>query len=93
MMWKTSRVTTSKMTERFSLRIVRPPCSHVPRPGLLDGSDFEVARESRVLRVRTKMRLAMPVAAATSTDTSPRVSQARMSTSVTLTMFLPWPNA
>ena len=33
--------------------------------------------------------LAMPVAAATSTEISPRVSQARMSTSVTLTTLRP----
>ena len=56
MTWKTSRVTTSKMTERFSLRIVRPPCSHVPRPGVARRQRLGRSRaDSRVLRVRTKI--------------------------------------
>ena len=42
-------------------------------------------------RPRTKIRLATPVAARASTEISPKVSHARMSTRVTLTMFSPPP--
>jgi hypothetical protein len=42
-------------------------------------------------RPRMKIRLATPVAASASTAISPKVSQTRMSTSVTLTMFIPPP--
>ena len=47
------------------------------------------SRGAPPVRPDTKMRLATPVATATSTEISPSVSQARMSTSITLTMFLP----
>ena len=46
---------------------------------------------SRSPRPRTKIRLATPVAARARTEISPKVSQARMSTRVTLTMFSPPP--
>jgi hypothetical protein len=51
------------------------------------------ARSTAPVRRRRNTRLATPVAATTSSEISPRVSQARMSTSVTLTMFCPPPNA
>ncbi|MDI2023851.1 hypothetical protein PJL18_04400 [Paenarthrobacter nicotinovorans] len=42
-------------------------------------------------RLRTKIKLATPVAAIAKTEISPNVSQARMSTRVTLTTFNPPP--
>ena len=79
------RVVTSKISERAagcSEPVVR---SHAPSLG------WPVTRRVRRCCTRDlrKMRLATPVAAMTSTEISPRVSQARVSTRMTLTMFLP----
>ena len=63
----------------------RRPAPRPARPG-------RAGRRAPVRR-RRKTRLATPVAATTSTEISPRVSQARMSTRVTLTMFLPPPKS
>ena len=41
----------------------------------------------------TKIKLATPVAAAASTVISPKVSQTRISTRVTLTILRPWPTS
>ena len=123
MVWKTSRVPTSKITERRCGARVTGPVSQVrPRPGTRTpsagvsepggrrsraagsgcpppqtwcrslASARRAARSMRPVRARRKIRDATPVAATTITEISPMVSQARMSTRVTLTMFLPYPN-
>ncbi|CPU67634.1 Uncharacterised protein [Mycobacteroides abscessus] len=51
------------------------------------------ARRISPLRERRNTSDATPVAAARRTEISPIVSHARMSTRVTLTMFLPCPNS
>ena len=61
----------------------RPARRRSPGPG----------RSTPPVRRRRKTRQATPVAATTSTEISPMVSQARMSTRVTLTMFLPPPKS
>ena len=98
MVWKISRVTTSKMIERRSGAGSAPPASQHRRPaagGLLDRvrAGAWTRRIAAPVRRARKIRLATPVAATTSTAISPMVSQARMSTRVTLTMFWPPPNA
>ena len=84
--WKISRVTTSKTIERRSG--VRgcaggEPAALGARPAAARGPARDRRRwrpAARPVR-RRKIRLATPVAATTSTEISPMVSQARMSTS------------
>ena len=78
--WNTSRVTTSKTTDRRAERTDSTRCSHRCEP---EPFGTRVMRSAR--SVSRWMRLATPVAATTSTESSPSVSQARMSTSVMLT--------
>ena len=94
-----NRATTSKMIDRRSGGNVRGPGSQTRRPGpvgdLLDrirvGDVVDPADPD--IRVSRNSRLATPVAAATSTEISPSVSQALMSTRITLTMLWPPPNS
>ena len=81
------RVTTSTRMERFcAVSVSTPEASQralvVDRVG---------RRDSGSKRKVPKMRLAMPVAAATITSVSPNVSAARRSTNSTLTVLRPWP--
>ena len=93
---------TSKMIERFIGDSARCPAARSSDPGAVSCGGSRSSEPRRVGRqpaglelgvaARMKIRLATPVAATTSTEISPRVSQERMSTRVTLTMFLPYPN-
>ena len=91
---KSSRVITSKTSDRTSGDSVCPARNHTPGALSDMGASSRSSNTSSVrvrdpTRERRKISDATPVAAMTSTAISPRVSQARVSTSATLTMFLP----
>ncbi len=94
-MWKTKRVTTSRITERRRDGRCGPAASQAPEPSAESGPESDRPRQftwssSRARATaspRRKTRLATPVAAASTTDSSPIVSQARTSTRMTLTML------
>ena len=116
MVWKSSRVTTSKVMERRSGARVCPATSQESRletakfratasprgsgcappmasePWSTEPRGHRWPRSAACHRARARRSARPhPVAAAASTVISPKVSQARMSTRVTLTMFLPAP--
>src|SRR5690625_686387 len=91
--WNNTRVTTSNTSERRAGGRFGPPRNH---DGVRDEVSPAIGMGSSLwwrgtLPAVRNTRLAIPVPAATKTESSPSVSQARMSTRVTLTMFLPPP--